>query len=1459
MKPITALCLIMFLPFQVILSQSAPETIDDSYSTALNTILNINEADGLLQNDSDADGDNLVVESFVVNGTVYPAGQTVNTLGGSVTINQDGSLTYNPSGGFEGTVPVIAYFVSDGTTISAGHLSLTITSPGPPEAQDDYDTADINTTLNVPAPGVLGNDTFEDEDSIAVVSFTVNGVTYNPGDTVNLGSGDFTLQADGSFIFNPAPGFTGYLPLISYTISDANGTSEANLFLGVEDVENLIQLQGFSSCNQGYTVNGNYRIEYTFSFGNLSTARDYHTSSLIKTVDLIKDLDNIYGNGCVIEVDDLTISTSSPFDYIDNPYPMDFDLDSANQDFVDGISANVFNSENINEAILYPRQIVTISYCIVIEPFCGGRPNPTPSGSGIDFEAVLDITSSTDPTDTSLLLTDFHTSEAILTAGINIPETSPEENPDGTFDYENYVIITNQGSSTANNINFNMGLGSFIDNTVDFNTLTVSQISGPPVTVNTNYDGDTNTNLLAPNNSLAPGETIVLEIFHLTEPVSVSANFPFPQVNPSMTQGDLDGFDESTPENQKLYSFVTWEDGLGNHLDRYYLSDATNSTATNDQCDCSEQSLFLGFTSTASSEKIITSTNPSPNGILEHEEYTFEFTFTNLSPIVDLNNLQLQEDLSAICNDSPVFVGSPQIVFSTATTDPNLNPNFDGDTDVNIFDGNSGLLTTNESITVELTVILLEDCIGDNTIIFSATDPAGILTTSESEVSVDAFTDSDNDGISNVIDIDDDNDTIPDIEEYGGLDPLDDHDGDSIPNYRDTDYGVDANNDGIVDIFDFDGDGVPNHLDLDSDGDGIYDIDEAGNQDLDTDNDGRTNNPVGENGLDNTVETDDTESAAITYTIINSDNDPNPNYLDIDSDADGIVDNIEAQPTDNYSAPNNTVDENGLDTAYNDGLTPVDTDGDTIPDYIDINSDNDIRDDIIEAWDFDSDGIPETNASGIDIDNDGLDDAYDNDTSQINPTNAQIPTDFPNVDYDVTFERDWREIMAIVVLISDVSAEEGNDLVFTISLVRYIDNSIPIQSPTPIEMTLFTTDGNDAAGVFNVAVSPFDYAGVSDFDIIIPSSTETFDFSVSSIDDNISEQDELFTLNANITSENTVNTQAEGIGTILDNEPLPTVTLNDDIVFEGEDLIYNISIDIPSSSPVEIDIVSVDNTATSPEDYVSIDITVIIEGTTDPSNPNLDGGSFSITTLLDNLNEPDEEVLLVLGNVTSNNVSNPNLNHTGTIIDLNPDPLAVISNDEVVEGNTLVFTISLLNEEGQPMANHLPVDFELETIDITTTENLDYPSLNEFRFIPENQSSLSIQIPTINDNLNENTEYMNLSATIISGDVSNLSNVLLGLGAIKDNDTPNLFSPNGDGQSDVFRIGNLDNFPDFKLRIFDRWGSEIYNYNNNGRANPQWWDGTKDGEPVIEGVYFYELDYNDGVTKPKTGFIQLIR
>jgi len=78
---------------------------------------------------------------------------------------------------------------------------------------------------------------------------------------------------------------------------------------------------------------------------------------------------------------------------------------------------------------------------------------------------------------------------------------------------------------------------------------------------------------------------------------------------------------------------------------------------------------------------------------------------------------------------------------------------------------------------------------------------------------------------------------------------------------------------------------------------------------------------------------------------------------------------------------------------------------------------------------------------------------------------------------------------------------------------------------------------------------------------------------------------------------------------------------------------------------------------------------------------------------------------------------------------------------------------------------------------------------------------------------------------------------------------PNSFTPNGDSYNDFFVVKGLSAFPDSKLLIFNRWGSEIFNtadYDNK-------WDGG--GYP--DGVYFYVLTLSSGETMK--GDLTLIR
>ena len=86
---------------------------------------------------------------------------------------------------------------------------------------------------------------------------------------------------------------------------------------------------------------------------------------------------------------------------------------------------------------------------------------------------------------------------------------------------------------------------------------------------------------------------------------------------------------------------------------------------------------------------------------------------------------------------------------------------------------------------------------------------------------------------------------------------------------------------------------------------------------------------------------------------------------------------------------------------------------------------------------------------------------------------------------------------------------------------------------------------------------------------------------------------------------------------------------------------------------------------------------------------------------------------------------------------------------------------------------------------------------------------------------------------------------------------PNAFTPNGDGNNDVFRVvgRKFINLQEFK--IFNRLGNELFSTSDIREG----WDGTYKGVPQDPGVYFYQIRvaYPNGKTQFFKGDITLIR
>ncbi|MEK9824902.1 MAG: Ig-like domain-containing protein, partial [Methylotenera sp.] len=233
----------------------APVAVDDTGSVNQDATLTVAALSGVLSNDTDVDAGD-VPATFVVTKVEGEAGNVGNVVTGTY-----GTLTLNANGGYSyvaNNAAVLPEGITDTDTFtytmrdadgleSTATLTITITgtddapifggATGGVVAEDVNDASEVvGLNQDTAVSGNLLNGT---SGSVTVTEFTVDGDTYPAGATTRIieDVGTIVINTNGSYTFTPDAGYTGNVPVISYTVSDGNLEDTSTLTLVVTEPE----------------------------------------------------------------------------------------------------------------------------------------------------------------------------------------------------------------------------------------------------------------------------------------------------------------------------------------------------------------------------------------------------------------------------------------------------------------------------------------------------------------------------------------------------------------------------------------------------------------------------------------------------------------------------------------------------------------------------------------------------------------------------------------------------------------------------------------------------------------------------------------------------------------------------------------------------------------------------------------------------------------------------------------------------------------------------------------------------------------------------------------------------------------------------------------------------------------------------------------------------------------------
>jgi hypothetical protein len=313
--------------------------------------------------------------------------------------------------------------------------------------------------------------------------------------------------------------------------------------------------------------------------------------------------------------------------------------------------------------------------------------------------------------------------------------------------------------------------------------------------------------------------------------------------------------------------------------------------------------------------------------------------------------------------------------------------------------------------------------------------------------------------------------------------------------------------------------------------------------------------------------------------------------------------------------------------------------------------------------------------------------------------------------------------------IDDVTVTEGNtgttNAAFTVTLSAV--------SGQPVTVNYATANGT--------ALATSDYAAASGTLTFAPGMT-TQQIAVAVIGNGVTEQTETFSVSLS-GSVNAAIADDAGIGTILDNDTTPGLSIGDVSVNEGNagtvNAVFTVTLSVAASQPVTVNYATANGTATAPADYTARSGTLSI-----PAGAT--SATITVVVAGDTWDEADDTFSVNLSGPV--NAAIVEANGTGTIVDDDAVPTLTVANVSATEGNgstrRLTFTLTLSKASGQS------VSVRYATANGTAVAGSDYSAESGTVVFAAGTVTRTVVIDILGDNIREPNEtfFLNLSVPV---------------------------------------------------------------------------------------------------------------